>query len=95
MPSGNRIIYLYFLFLADLNSLDTIFAERTCYLFLTAQKMKFSIADFFSKCDQIHNGKLHFLCSICLLKSVVKILFRFNTKAVKQSSFIHLIIALM
>ena len=44
----------------------------------TAQKMKFSITDFFSKCDQIHpqfstdlvtfteeicNGKLHFLCS--------------------------------
>ena len=32
----------------------------------TAQKMKFSIKDFFSKCDQIRsflNGKLHFLCS--------------------------------
>ena len=42
----------------------------------TAQKMKFSINDFFSKCDQIGrkldlltfteeilNGKLHFLCS--------------------------------
>ena len=38
----------------------------------TAQKMKFSIEDFFSKCDQtsnlvtfkeILNGKLHFLCS--------------------------------
>ena len=42
----------------------------------TAQKMKFSIQDFFSKCDQIRrpadlvtfteeilNGKLHFLCS--------------------------------
>ena len=39
----------------------------------TAQKMKFSIKDFFSKCDQIPadlvtfteeilNGKLHFLC---------------------------------
>ena len=29
--------------------------------------MKFSIKDFFSKCDQIrifHNGKLHFLCSV-------------------------------
>ena len=25
--------------------------------------MKFSIKDFFSKCDQILNGKLHFLCS--------------------------------
>ena len=32
----------------------------------TTQKMKFSIKDFFSKCDQIRrilNGKLHFLCS--------------------------------
>ena len=46
------------------------------------QKMKFSIKDFFSKCDQIRspqetadlvtfteevfNGKFHFLCSVCL-----------------------------
>ena len=31
----------------------------------TAQKIKFSITDLFSKCDQIRsNGKLHFLCSI-------------------------------
>ena len=29
----------------------------------TVQKMKFSIKDFFSKCDQILNGKLHFFCS--------------------------------
>ena len=29
----------------------------------TAQNMKFSIRDFFSKCDQILNGKLHFLRS--------------------------------
>ena len=36
----------------------------------TAQKMKFSIKDFSSKCDQIRSngngklhGKLHFLCS--------------------------------
>ena len=39
----------------------------------TAQKMKFSIKDFFSKCEtadlvkffeEILNGKLHFLCSV-------------------------------
>ena len=30
----------------------------------TAQKIKFSIKDFFSKCDQIFNGKLHFLWSV-------------------------------
>ena len=55
---------------------------------LTAQKKKFSIKDFFSKCDQIFrkldftqeilNGKLHFLCSICyhfywLIKKVFSI----------------------
>ena len=27
-------------------------------------KMKFSIKDFFSECDQILNGKLHFSCSV-------------------------------
>ena len=30
--------------------------------------MKFSIKDFFSKCDQILNGKIHFLCSDYCLK---------------------------
>ena len=47
----------------------------------TAQKMKFSIKDFFSKYDQIRrvtfteeilNGKLHFLCSV--LSSMKQIL---------------------
>ena len=36
-------------------------------LHTTAQKMKFSIKDFFSKCDQIRSflkGELHFLCSV-------------------------------
>ena len=38
-----------------------------CSVLITAQKMKFSVKDFFSKCDQIRsfNGKLHFLCSEC------------------------------
>ena len=51
----------------------------------TAQKMKFSIKDFFSKCDQVLNGKLHFfmpwylrlvLSNLpnCKLSSKVKIL---------------------
>ena len=30
----------------------------------TAQKMKFSIKGFLSKCDQILNVKLHFLCCV-------------------------------
>ena len=34
----------------------------------TAEKMKFFIADFFTKCnhisEEIRNGKLHFLCSV-------------------------------
>ena len=33
------------------------------YNWYFAQKIKFSIKNFFSKCDQILNGKLHFLCS--------------------------------
>ena len=44
--------------------------------------------------EEILNGKLHFLCNICLLEFMVKNLFKFNTTAVKFS-FIHLIIALM
>ena len=45
----------------------------------TAQKMMFSIKDFFSKCDQIHtfteeilNGKLHFVCSVIGLFFLLK-----------------------
>ena len=34
----------------------------------TVQKMKFSIKDFFSKCDQILNEKLHFFCSNSAIK---------------------------
>ena len=36
-----------------------------------------------------HQWKTSFLCNVCLLKSMV------NTTAVKQSSFIHCILALM
>ena len=99
--SPNLKVTYYFFLLPDLNILDTTFAERTCYLFFSAQKMKFSIEDFFRKCDRIHRNlriwshllknpqkKLHFLCSVCLLKSIVINLFKFNTIAVKQSSFI-------
>ena len=31
----------------------------------TAEKMKFCIKDFFSKCDQMLNGKLHF-CAVLI-----------------------------
>ena len=51
------------------------FSQLMIILFIdhTAQNMKFSIRDFFSKCDQIRlrkfteeifHGKLHFLCSV-------------------------------
>ena len=39
--------------------------ERTPY---NEQNIKFSIKDFFSKCDQIFNGKRHFLYSVNQLK---------------------------
>ena len=45
--------------------------------------------------EEILNGKLHFLCNVCLLKSMDKDLLKFNTTAVRQSLLIHLIIALM
>ena len=41
--------------------------NMNCTIYITAQKLKFPIKDFFSKCDQIRsilNGKLHFLCSV-------------------------------
>ena len=54
--------------------------SHTDLLYITAKKMKFSIKNSFSKCDQVHsflrilftfneevlNGKLHFLCSASL-----------------------------
>ena len=40
-------------------------------------KMKFSIKDFFSKCDQIRNGKFHFLCSVQRKKE--SLILRFNS----------------
>ena len=52
----------------------------------TAQNMKFSIKDFFSKCDlvtfteEILNGELHFLCNDYLILSETKSVFsQFNT----------------
>ena len=33
--------------------------------YVTAEKMKFSIRDFFTFSEEILNGKLHFLCSMC------------------------------
>ena len=67
----------------NLDDLDHLFEEemdniRQEVISYTAQKMKFSMKDFFSKCDQIRsflriwshllkkilNGKLHFLCSV-------------------------------
>ena len=94
------IIYLYFFFLADLNSLDTTFVKRTCYSFFIAQKLNNSIV---SNCDQIHRKlriwshllkkssmETSFFANICVLKSMFKILFKFNTTAMKQSLFIQL-----
>ena len=36
----------------------------------TAQIIKFSMKDFFSKCEEIFNGKLYFLCSASLTKEL-------------------------
>ena len=65
LPASGKLVYF-----------KLIFQNQTMHCsHITAQKMKFSITDFFSKCDQIRrklkfteeicNGKLHFLCSVC------------------------------
>ena len=57
----------------------------------TAHKMKFSIVDFFSKCDQIHsflNGKLHFLYSVTLV-SLINEVSQFFLKPNKQDGGIN------
>ena len=42
----------------------------------TSEKAKFSIKDFFSKCEEILNGKIHFLCSVReTTKSITVIVF--------------------
>ena len=51
--------------------------------------------DLVTLAEEILNGKLDFLYSVCLWEFIVKNLFKFNTARVKQGSFIHLIIALM
>ena len=65
-----RATLAYFLFLNDFAyfsetrvsrvSLIGCVGTRTKY---SAQKMKFSIKDFFTFTEEILNGKLHFLCS--------------------------------
>ena len=59
------------------NISEMFFSLGLRLLISTAQKMKFPIKDFFSKCDQILdlvifaeeilNGELDFLCSDCLV----------------------------
>ena len=72
-------IYSFLLLSALINTLTSLFVFSCSFLSIvytarritnnitnimnTAQKMKFSIKDFFHKCDQILNQKLHFLCS--------------------------------
>ena len=58
-------------FAENTNLFTKVISQNVVY-YTAAQKMKFSIKDFFSKCDQIRrklteeilNGKLHFLCSV-------------------------------
>ena len=54
------ILFSFFYVLCFMFYVDIIHVKDVIFI---AQKMKFSIKDFFSKCDQILNGKLHFLCS--------------------------------
>ena len=67
-----------FLKLSVVASTVSLIMSNNLYSFVIAQKIKFSVKDFFSKCDQIRsylriwshllkkslNGKHHFLCSV-------------------------------
>ena len=56
----------------------------------TAQKIKFPIKDFFSKCDQfriwshllrneeILNGKVHFLCGVSVIRTLVMVISQYR-----------------
>ena len=52
------------------------------WLVLIAQKMKFSIKDFSSKCDQIPNGKLDFFRSV--------LFFEITSKERKNKYFLYM-----
>ena len=59
VPSRFKDRFILFIFLYDEASLISLINNKVkaCY---TAQKKKFSIKDFFNKCDQILNEKFHF-----------------------------------
>ena len=77
LKARNISTTIFFVNKANLQPLSTVNQLLVEFIFIssvTAQKMKFSIKDFFSKYDQIRcgfgqfteeilNGKLHFLCS--------------------------------
>ena len=92
------IIYLCFFFLADLNSLDNICSSARATYFSLHKKLSFPLrissvnmtkstgnCGFGHTIEEILSGKLHFLRNVCLLKSMVKNLLKFNTTAVKPS----------
>ena len=73
----NQFLPYHHFKMGSLNEVKELLREKNFIVKLTAQKMKFSIKDFFSKCDQIRkkqrillhllkNGKLHFLRSALL-----------------------------
>ena len=77
--TGNTLVLSIFIISLETSSMEKfIYSFWSSWLSFTAQKMKFSIKDFFSKCDQIrsfvyiywrNNGKLHFCAVIPLCLS--------------------------
>ena len=81
----NKWMFLHphYLFVVAAVSGSTEFGT-SCLQFHTCHCTKFSIKDFFSKCDQtadlftfteeVLDGKLHFLCSVCMALSCILML---------------------
>ena len=50
----------------EIINFEQVFTCQKFFVASTAQTIKLPIKDFFSKCDQIFKGKLHYLCSVAL-----------------------------
>ena len=71
-------------FLADL-FVNSRKYKKTC----TKKRKMFSIEDLFSKCKEILNGKLHFLCSEKILLIIILHLFNHFFQKASPQSFFH------
>ena len=60
-------------------NIESCFIKKLLYIIRTAQNVKFSFKDFFSKCEQILNGKIHFCALLYLVEYLQKSLLNIKT----------------